>query len=186
MEIIRTFRISPALARLLHKLGNPGRIVEGHFATEPGRQSLVRIDGDQCDLVLVQQDSPDAVEEKVRVPAKQGAILLDVCAGRLELNRISFPVGGRHVSLDRILKPGPLDVAWIAFERQEEADNFDPPVWFGPEVSDTAAFGYHDIAIGGVPAGEEVELSNAALNSILDEIEGSIRNAEITRLRSRA
>jgi len=186
MEISRTFRISPALARLLHKFGSPSRIVEGHFATEPEKQSLVRINGDQCDLVLVQQGSPDAVEEKVSVPAKQGAILLDVCAGRLELERISFPVDGRRVSLDRIFKPGPLDFAWIVFERQEDADDFDPPVWFGPEVSDDAAFKYHDIAIDGVPAEDEVELSNAALDSILDALEGPTRNSDFVRMRSRA
>jgi len=186
MEIIRKFRVSHALARLLHKFGSPARIVEGYFATEPGSQSFVHLDGDQCDLVLVHQGSQVPLEEKTRVPVKQGEILLDVCAGRVELERVNFPLNGRRVSLDRVFQPGLLDFAWIAFERQEEADKFDPPVWFGPEVSDNAAFGYHDIAFGGVPVGDEVELSNAALNSILDELERSARSADVVPMRSRA
>jgi CYTH domain-containing protein len=99
---------------------------------------------------------------------------------------VNFPVNGRRVSLDRVFQPGPLDLVWIAFERKEEADNFDPPVWFGPEVSSDAAFGYHDIALRGVPAADEIELSNAALNSILDELERSARSADVVPMRSRA
>lgn len=187
MEIIRTFRVSHALARLLHKFGNPVRITEGHFATEPGSESFVRLEGDQCDLVLVHQSGREPLEEKTRVPAKQGEILLDVCAGRIDLDRVNFPLNGRRISLDRLFQPEPIDFAWMAFERQEEADNFDAPVWFGPEVTSDAAFQNHNIALGGVPAGDEVELSNAALNSILDELErSSARSADVVPMRSRA
>jgi len=191
MEIIRTFRVSHALARLLHKFGNPVRIVEGHFATEPGSESFVRLEDGQCDLVLVREGGAEHpedehLEEKTRVPLRQGEILLDVCPGRVDLDRVSFPLNGRRVSLDRIFKPGPLDLAWIAFDRQEEAENFDPPVWFGPEVTADAAFRRHNLALGGVPAGDEVELSNAALNSILDELERSARTADVVPMRSRA
>jgi CYTH domain-containing protein len=185
MEIIRTFRVSHALARLLHKFGTPARVTEGHFATGPGSESFVRLEGGQCDLVLVHQGH-EPLEEKTRVPFKQGEILLDVCAGRVDLDRISFPLNGRRVSLDRMFQPGLLDLAWMTFDRQEEADNFDPPVWFGPEVTADAAFRYHGVALGGVPAGDEVELSNAALNCILDELERTARSAEVVPMRSRA
>lgn len=186
MEIIRKFRVSHALARLLHKFGSPARIKEGHFATEPGSQSFVRLDGDQCELVLLHQGGSIPLEERTRVPVKQGEILLDVCAGKVELDRVNFPLNGRRVSLDRVFQPGLLDFAWVAFERQDEADTFDPPVWFGPEVTTDAAFGYHDTALGGVPVGDEIALSNAALNSILDELERSARSAEVVPMRSRA
>jgi CYTH domain-containing protein len=185
MGIVRRFRVSHALARLLHKFGTPTRVTEGHFATEPGSESFVRLEGDQCDLVLVHQGH-EPLEEKTRVPLKQGEILLDVCAGRVDLDRVNFPLNGRRVSLDRIFKPGLLDLAWMVFERQEEADNFDPPVWFGPEVTADAAFRHHAFALGGIPAGDEVELSNAALNSILDEIERSSRSADVIPMRNRA
>lgn len=186
MEIIRKFRISPALARLLHKFGDPIRITEGHFATEPGSESFVRLKSDQCNLVLVHQGSREPREEKTRVPAKQGKLLLDVCAGRIDLDRVNCPLNGRRISLDRLFQPGSIDFAWIAFERQEEADNFDPPVWFGPEVTADTAFRYHDIALGGVPAGDEIALSNAVLNGILDEIERTARSADVVPIRSRA
>ena len=186
MEVIRKFRVSHALARLLHKFGTPLRITQGHFATEPGRESFVRLEANQCYLVLVDRSGHESQEERTQVPIKQGEILLDVCAGKLELERLNFPLSGRRVSLDRIIKPGFLDIAWVQFENQHDADNFDPPIWFGPEITTDAAFREHEIALAGVPAGDEVELSNAALNSILDELERSSRSADVVKMRSRA
>ena len=45
MEIIRKFRVSHALARLLHKFGSPVRITQGHFATGAGRESFAGLTG---------------------------------------------------------------------------------------------------------------------------------------------
>ena len=70
MEIIRKFRVSHALARLLHKFGSPMRITQGHFATEPGRESFVRLEGNQCHLVLVDRSGHAPQEEKTQVPIK--------------------------------------------------------------------------------------------------------------------
>jgi CYTH domain-containing protein len=186
MDIIRKFRVSPALARLLHKFGHPTRIIEGHFATEPESISYVRLEGDQCDLVLVHRGGGEPLEERTRVPAKQGHILLDVCAGRIDLDRVHFPFNGRRIALDRLIQPKLLDLASVTFESHEDAAAFQPPVWFGEEVTGNDAFSAHELALRGVPELEEVELSNAALNSILDELERSARSAEVVPLRNRA
>ena len=73
--------------------------------------------------------------------------------------------------LDRFIAPGVLDLIRIEFERKEQADAFTPPAWFGPEVTRDAAYDRGSLARGGIPHGEDIALSNAALEELLDTLE---------------
>jgi hypothetical protein len=53
-----------------------------------------------------------------------------------------------------------------------------PPVWFGPEITAEPSFGRQVIAFNGVPPPDEIALSNAILEALLDSLEGRVHVAE--------
>jgi CYTH domain-containing protein len=167
MSTIRRFLVAPALVRLIRKERGGARITEGHFAPQGGRNSYVRVDGQVCQLVLVN----GGVEERTDVPRAHGDALLDVCPGKAAYDRTSLSVAGREVQIDRYVTPGSLDVISVAFDSDDDASAFQAPAWFGREVSAEPAYERQTLAIQGVPAAEEASLSNAALDAVLDLIE---------------
>lgn len=167
MSTIRRFLVAPALVRLIRKERGGARITEGHFAPQGGRSSYVRVDGQVCQLVLVN----GGVEERTDVPRAHGDALLDVCPGKAAYDRTAMSVAGREVQIDRYVTPGSLDLVSVAFDSEADAGAFHAPAWFGREVSAEPTYERQALAIQGVPAGEEVSLSNAALDAVLDLIE---------------
>jgi|GEM_PF-761097 len=172
MSTVRRFLVAPSLVRLIRKERGGARITEGHFAPQGGRSSFVRVDGQQCQLVLLNK-GPDGVpvEERTDVPRAHGDALLDVCPGKAAYDRTTLTIGGREIAIDRYVTPGSLDLISIAFDNDGDAAGFQTPSWFGREVSGEPAFERQSLAIQGVPAQEEVPLSNAALDAVLDLIE---------------
>jgi CYTH domain-containing protein len=172
MSTIRRFLVAPSLVRLIRKERGGARITEGHFAAQGGRSSYVRVDGQVCQLVLVNK-GPDGIpaEERTDVPRAHGDALLDVCPGKAAYDRTVLTIGGREVTIDRYVTPGNLDLISVAFDNDGDAAGFQAPNWFGREVSSEPAFERQALAIQGVPAAEEVPLSNAALDTVLDLIE---------------
>ena len=71
----------------------------------------------------------------------------------------------------RFVTPSPLDLITVAFTSDDEAQQFAPLLWFGPEVTQEPAYHTRAVALEGVPAGPEVPLSDAALHSLLDALE---------------
>ncbi|MCJ2057760.1 hypothetical protein MKL09_14495 [Methylobacterium sp. J-048] len=172
MSTIRRFLVAPSLVRLIRKERGGARITEGHFAAQGGRSSYVRVDGQVCQLVLVNK-GPDGIpaEERTDVPRAHGDALLDVCPGKAAYDRTAVTIGGREVTIDRYVTPGNLDLISVVFDNDGDAAGFQAPNWFGREVSSEPAFERQALAIQGVPAAEEVPLSNAALDAVLDLIE---------------
>ncbi|APT31025.1 translation initiation factor IF-2 [Methylobacterium phyllosphaerae] len=188
MSTVRRFLVAPSLVRLIRKERGGARITEGHFAPQGGRASYVRVDGQVCQLVLVNKGADGIpVEERTDVPRAHGDALLDVCPGKAAYDRTTLNAGGREIAIDRYVTPGSLDLISITFDNDGDAAAFHAPSWFGREVSNEPAFERQALAIQGVPAAEEVALSNAALDAVLDLIEprfgfgrygSSSRNAE--------
>ncbi|MCJ2124684.1 hypothetical protein [Methylobacterium sp. J-077] len=172
MSTIRRFLVAPSLVRLIRKERGGARITEGHFVAQGGRSSYVRVDGQVCQLVLVNK-GPDGIpaEERTDVPRAHGDALLDVCPGKAAYDRTVLTIGGREVTIDRYVTPGNLDLISVAFDNDGDATGFQAPNWFGREVSGEPAFERQALAIQGVPGAEEVPLSNAALDAVLDLIE---------------
>jgi CYTH domain-containing protein len=167
MSSIRRFLVAPALVRLIRKERGSSRITEGHFAPQGGRSSFVRVDGQACQLVLVN----GGVEERTDVPRAHGDALLDVCPGKAAYDRTTLAVAGREVAIDRYVTPGSLDLVSVVFDDANQAGAFQVPAWFGKEVTEEAAFDRPALAIQGVPSVGEMLLSNAALDAVLDIIE---------------
>ena len=169
MSVVRRFLVAPSLVRLLRKERGGSRITEGYFAPQGGRTSFVRIDGQQCQLVLV---AGSAGEERTDVPRAHGDALLDVCPGKAAYERTTVALGGgRDALVDRYMTPAGLDLACVAFDDQGAADAFAAPAWFGPEVTADTNYDRHAIALSGVPQAGEVSIGNAALDAVLDLIE---------------
>lgn len=167
MSTTRRFLVAPALVRLIRKERGSSRITEGHFAPQGGRNSFVRVDGQACQLVLVN----NGVEERTDVPRAHGDALLDVCPGKAAYDRTTLTAGGREILIDRYVSPGSLDLVSVAFDDGAQAGAYQAPAWFGREVTNDGAFERAALAIQGVPAAAETSLSNAALDAVLDLIE---------------
>lgn len=173
MSVVRRFLVAPSLVRLIRKERGGSRITEGYFAPQGGRTSLVRLDGQQCHLVLLSTGTDGGTaEERTEVPRAHGEALLDVCAGKAAYDRTAVPLGGgREVLIDRYVTPTGLEVASVAFDDESASQGFSPPAWFGREVSSDEAYARHKVALDGAPAGGETNLSNAALDAVLDLLE---------------
>lgn len=172
MSVVRRFLVAPALVRLIRKERGGARITEGYFTPQGGRTSFVRVDGQQCHLVLVTRDAQGAsAEERTDVPRAHGDALLDVCSGKAAYDRTAVTLGGREALIDRYVSPGNLDLISVAFDAPGDAAGFAVPAWFGREVSDDAAYERQALALQGPPQTGEVVLSNAALDAVLDLIE---------------
>jgi hypothetical protein len=51
------------------------------------------------------------------------------------------------------------------------ARKFQPPVWFGPEVTSDPTYQTRSLALTGPPSPAEVEVTNEALHSLLDMLD---------------
>ena len=185
MTIDRRFLVARSLARLVRKeRGTAGRAVEGYFASQGDRTHFVSIEPGHCHLVLSARSAEGArVEERTEVPRAQAEALLDVCSGKLAFDRSRVSVGVREAFLDRFMAPGPFDLLTVCFEGRADADAFEAPAWFGPEVTDDPAYEKRSFALTGVPELGEVALSDSDLDALLDALEG---RAEAVRPQPRA
>ena len=174
MITTRRYLIASSLARLIRKERGGNRLTEGHFPNQADRSSFVVIDGDKGSLVLVTSGGGGPVEERTDVPRTHAEALLDVTPGKVDYVRSALSIGSREVRIDRFVTPGPLDLITVDFDKEEDLRDFRPLPWFGPEVTGEAGYQNRSIALEGLPPALDVPLSNAALNTLLDTLEGRL------------
>jgi CYTH domain-containing protein len=173
MAVSRRFLIASSLTRLIRKERGSERVTEGHFSPQSERQSHVRIETGQSFLVLTSLDGDiTGAEDWTDVPRSHAEALLEVCPGTVVFERSRLRLRNHEAFVDRFITPGPLDLVSVEFASQAEADAFLPPVWFGSEVTGDDSYTNRMIAIIGRPRAPEAPLSNAALETALDLLEG--------------
>lgn len=177
MVAYRRYLIASSLARLIRKERGGNRVTEGHFPNQADRSSFVIVDGDKGSLVLLQNGANGPVEERTDVPRAHAEALLDVTPGKLDYLLTHLTVGTRDIQIARFVTPGPLDMISVSFESEEEAKDFRPLSWFGPDVTSETIYQNRSIALEGLPQVPDVTLSNAALNSLLDTMENRYSSA---------
>ena len=179
----RRFLIASALARLIRKeQGVAGHIVEGYFPARPDREHFVSIEPGHCYLVLAPAKEGAGEEERTEVPRSQAEALLAVCAGKVGFEATIVRLrGGKEALLQRFIAPGSLDRISVEFEEGEDAAGFVPPAWFGPEVTQNPAYHRGSLARAGLPASEDIPLSNAMLEELLDLLEEGTMAAQLGR-----
>jgi CYTH domain-containing protein len=173
MAVARRFLIASSLTRLIRKERGSERVTEGHFAPQAERQAQVRIEKGQAYLVLTSLDGDvPTAEDWTDVPRSHAEALLEVCPGTVVFERSRVRLRNHEALVDRFITPGALDVVTVEFASPADADAFLPPVWFGSEVTGDDSYTNRMIAVVGRPRAPEAPLSNAALETALDLLEG--------------
>jgi hypothetical protein len=90
----------------------------------------------------------------------------------VEYSRTALPISDRHALIDQIIRPRALHFVTVEFDTEAEAQAFQLLDWFGPEVTGDPRYTHHSIALNGLVEAPEITLSDAALNSLIDTLEG--------------
>lgn len=180
MPLIRRFLIARSITRLIRKEFGSERVIEGHFPPRGERQSHVRIEKGQADLVLTSlTGDPENDEDWSAVPMAHGEALLDVCPGTLTIERTVVPGQSQTAFVDRFVSPGSLDLVSVEFSSQLGAAGFIPPVWLGTEVTHDDTYTNRVMALSGWPSALETEATNVALEAVLDFVESAPGDAAV-------
>ncbi len=180
MRITRRFLLAPSLARLIEKERGGQHVTEGYFPDQPRGSTCVRLEEGIGSLMLVRHGSGERVEEVTDLPQGHAEALLDLARGGVAYRRIPLSLGPRGVQVCRFSGPELLDLALVEFERDEHARSFRPLGWFGREVTTNPSYQNCSLALTGFPEVPEVELTDGALNSLMDTLE---QCAEVQRPR---
>jgi CYTH domain-containing protein len=170
MSTTRVFLLASALARLIEKERGGDLVRQGFFPDRTGRSAHVQVAGETGYLILVSQPSTSPLEEPAEISRAQAEALLELTAGRAEFRSIPIDIGSHSATIQRFVTPASLDLISVAFKHDKAARKFQPPAWFGPEVTSDLGYGTRAIAIAGLPSTREVEVTDAALNSLLDAL----------------
>jgi CYTH domain-containing protein len=158
------------LARLIQRERGGERVVEGYFPDRPHHSISVQVEEDRSSLILSPQGIEGSPEERTDIPLSQAQALLAVAPGQVGYVRTSLSLGSRQIQLQQVTDPGPLCLLLVETP-QRESEAFQPLSWFGPEVSAERAYLRRRIALDGLPQTPEVDLTEGALNSVLDLLE---------------
>ncbi len=165
----RLFIIAPSLARLIRKEREGERLIEGYFPDRPQRSTYVQIEEARSRLILEAGTS----EEQADLPPAHAQALLAVSQSQVEYVRTSLSIGSHEIQVLHFVRPGPFDLVAIS-NAPEDGQDFPPLPWFGPEVSTEPAYQRRRLILDGSPKASEVDVTNAALTSLLDLLEDRI------------
>jgi CYTH domain-containing protein len=172
MTVRRRFLLAPSFARLIQRERGGLRHVEGFFPERRDRCSWVRLEENKGLLILKTLGPVGEVEDLTEIPVGHAHALLDVCAGEVDYTRTAVPISEGHALIDEILRPRVLHLVTMEFASEEEAGSFRPPEWFGPEVTADPHYTNQSLALRGLAEAPDIPLSDAALNSLIDTLEG--------------
>ncbi len=122
-------------------------------------------------LILVRRDSEAQVEEPAELPHNHAEALLNLAQGCAACLRIPLSFDGGQAQVLRFTAPGPLDLVSVEFEERESAENSKALRWFGPEVTKELSYQTRSLALAGLPEKVEVNVTDAALTSVLDTLD---------------
>jgi CYTH domain-containing protein len=170
MSTTRVFLLASSLARLIEKERGSHLVRQGFFPDRTGRSTHVQVSGGTGRLILVSHHAAGPLEEPAEISRAQAEALLDLTAGQTEYLSIPIDIGSHSATIQRFVTPTPLDLISIAFRQDKMARKFQPPVWFGPEVTSEPTYQVRSLALTGLPATPEMEVTDTALHSLLDAL----------------
>jgi CYTH domain-containing protein len=172
MTVRRRFLLTPSFTRLIRRERGGLRHVEGFFPEQRDRSSWVRLEEDRGLLILKTVGPDGEIEDQTEIPLAHAHALLEVCAGEVDYTRVTLPIGNGDALVDEIIRPCVLHFVTVECTSGEEAEAFRPLEWFGPEVTADPRYTNQSIALRGLDEAPEIPLSDAALNSLIDTLEG--------------
>jgi hypothetical protein len=123
-----------------------------------------------------QNPEGDLVEKLAPLPREHAEALFDLCIGQISYDRLHLPPQSglsQKIQLDRIVYPGSLDLITVEFDDVQQAEAFEVPTWFGPEVTSEFTYEWRYIALNGLQANLEVPLSSQQVEAVLDMLDQS-------------
>ena len=135
-EIERKFllkRIPSDLSNYPHRLIEQGYLV----ATPDGRQVRLRRTPKNCTLTYKTADGPVREEREIKITADQFNILWPATAGK-RLTKVRHDMPWQSFTLEIDVYGGINDgivVAEVEFDDEKQCADFQPPDWFGDEVT---------------------------------------------------
>jgi CYTH domain-containing protein len=172
MRTTRCFLLAPSLARVIEKERGGHQVTEGYFADQPRGNTYVRLEEGIGSLILVRHGPGELVEEQTDLPRSQTEALLDLTPGSVTYRRIPLSFGPSRAQVLRFTAPGSLDLVSVEFD--DHARDFQPLPWFGLEVTTEPSYQNRSLALAGLPERRKVELTDAALDSLLDTLENRV------------
>lgn len=174
MTVRRRFLLIPSFARLIRRERGGLRHVEGFFPEQEERSSWVRLEENRSLLILKTVGPGGEAEDQTEIPVAHAHALLEVCAGVVDYTRTVLPISEGYALVDEIIRPHVLHLVTVEFASDEEAGAFRPLEWFGPEVTADRRYTNQTIALRGLAEVPEIPLSDAALNNLIDTLDGHI------------
>jgi CYTH domain-containing protein len=171
MSTTRVFLLASALARLIEKERGSHLVRQGFFRDRTGRSAHVQVAGETGHLILVSQPSTSPLEEPAEISRPQAEALLELTAGQAEYLSTPINIGSHNATIQRFVTPAPLDLISVAFKHDKAARKFQPPAWFGPEVTSEPTYQGRSLALAGVPSAPAIEVTNEVLHSLLDALD---------------
>ncbi|MEA2219751.1 MAG: adenylate cyclase [Solirubrobacteraceae bacterium] len=130
------------------------RILQGYVAIDGDTEVRVRRTPGGSTLTIKHGSGEVRVEEEIELDERRAGALWRLTEGRrLEKTRRQIRVDGHDVDVDEY--SGALDglvVAEVEFVDEASARAFQPPSWFGRELTGDAAYANRNLATFGLPA----------------------------------
>lgn len=171
MTILRQFIVAPSLARLIQRERGGERVVEGYFPERPHRNAYVQVEEDRSSLVLPSEGADGPMDHYADIPSSHAQALLAAAAGQVVYTRTSLVIGSYRIQLQRFVEPGPVDLVVVEWS---DGGAFHPVPWLAAEVTNHTTYQRRQMALGNGPAPAEVELTDEALDSLLDMLENGL------------
>jgi CYTH domain-containing protein len=122
----------------------PGQEIEQGYlaATQDGRQVRLRREGSTCTLTFKTADGAVREEREIELHCDQFEALWPATAGR-RLSKTRHDVPWKNFTIEVDVYRGQNEgivVAEVEFETETQCEQFQPPEWFGEEVTGDARY----------------------------------------------
>lgn len=131
-------------------------IEQGYLAITETLEVRIRQKGHRRFLTIKSSGDRTRLEEEIEIDERRFQALWPLTQGqRLQKTRYRMPSGSVTIEVD-VYSGGlhGLIVAEVEFSSEAACEAFEPPTWFGREVSAHAAFRNQTLAVSGLPEEE--------------------------------
>lgn len=157
MEIERKFRLNGVPPTMRFARREPIR--QGYLALDGDTEVRIRISPKGAVLTIKAGRGGVRVEEELALDGRQAEALWELTEGRRVQKtrrrvRLAAPVSGPELLAEVDEYSGALDglvVAEVEFPDEETARAFEPPAWFGRELTDDWRYANRSLAGDGMP-----------------------------------
>ena len=134
------------------------RITQGYLQTNDGTSVRLRKEKGKYYQTTKTGSGKVRAETNIEISKELFDALWHLTKGRrLEKTRYEIPYKGRTIQLDIYHgKLRGLITCEVEFDSEKECDKFEPPNWFGKEVTENKNYSNKNLAANGIPKGTQL------------------------------